>query len=58
MKKNKITTSEIVNDFKEAMALIMEVSEMLDYEDERNPTYGPKARCEKFLRKIKKRYCK
>ncbi len=50
--------SKIAQDLKEAVSLIMEVSEMLDYEDEKDPTYGPKARCEKFLRKIKKRYCK
>ena len=58
MKKNKITTSEIVNDLKEAIDLVADASSLLDYEDEKNPTYGIKFRCEKFLRKIKKRYCK
>ena len=50
--------SKIAQDLKEATAIIAWVSQMLDYEDAKDPTYGPKARCEKFLKKIKKRYCK
>jgi hypothetical protein len=49
---------KLIKDFKEAVALIMDASSLLDYEDEKNPTYGIKFRCEKFLKKIKKDYCK
>jgi hypothetical protein len=49
---------KLVKDFKEAVALIMDASSLLDYEDEKKPTYGIKFRCEKFLKKIKKDYCK
>ena len=49
---------KLIKDFKEAVALIMDASVLLDYEDENNPTYGIKFRCKKFLRKVKKDYCK
>jgi hypothetical protein len=56
MKKNKAT--QLIEDLKEATALIADASSLLDYEDEKNPTYGIKFRCEKFLKKIRKDYCK
>jgi len=37
----------------QAVALIDEASSILDYEDEKNPTYGPKYRCEKFIKKMR-----
>ncbi len=49
---------KLFKDLKEAVALIIDASSLLDYEDEKNPTYGIKFRCEKFLKKIKKDYCK
>jgi hypothetical protein len=56
MKKNNPT--KLIEDLKEATALIADASSLLDYEDEKNPTYGIKFRCEKFLKKIRKDYCK
>ena len=59
MKKRKITISKIIDDLKEAIDLVDDASSLLDYEDEKNPTYGIKFRCERFLRKIRKDYpCK
>lgn len=48
----------LIDDFKEAIHLVTEASSLLDYEDEKNPTYGIKYRCEKFIKKIKKEYGK
>ena len=50
------TKADFIKDFKEAFYLIEEASSLLDYEDEKNPTYGIKYRCEKFLKKVKKRW--
>jgi len=40
----------------QAVALASEASSLLDYEDEKNPTYGIKFRCEKFIKKIRKEW--
>lgn len=48
----------LVRDFRRAVDLITETSSLLDYEDEKNPTFGIKFECEKFLKKVKRKYCK
>jgi hypothetical protein len=40
----------------QAVALASEASSLLDYEDEKNPTYGIKFRCEKFIKEIRKEW--
>jgi hypothetical protein len=40
----------------QAVALVSEASSLLDYEDEKNPTYGIKFRCEKFIKEIRKEW--
>lgn len=40
----------------QAVALAYEASSLLDYEDEKNPTYGIKFRCEKFIKEIRKEW--
>lgn len=42
----------------QAVLLADEASSLLDYEDEKNPTYGIKYRCEKFIKKMKKDWLK
>ena len=48
----------LVRDFRKAVDLITETSSLLDYEDDKNPTFGIKFECEKFLKKVKRKYCK
>jgi hypothetical protein len=40
----------------EAVALVDDASSLLDYEDDKKPTYGIKYRCEKFMRKIRQEW--
>jgi hypothetical protein len=40
----------------QAVALTHEASSLLDYEDEKKPTYGIKFRCEKFIKEIRKEW--
>lgn len=40
----------------QAVALIDDASSLLDYEEEGNPTYGIKYRCEKFIKKMRKEW--
>ena len=40
----------------QAVALVHEASSLLDYEDEKNPTYGIKFRCEKFIKEIRREW--
>ena len=42
----------------QAVALIDEASSLLDYEDDKEPTYGIKFRCEKFMKKMRKEWQK
>ena len=45
----------VAKDFKKAVNLLIEASSLLDYEDEKNPTFGIKYECEKFVKKIKRK---
>jgi hypothetical protein len=38
----------------QAVALIEEASWLIDYEDEKNPSYGIKYKCVKFIKKMRK----
>jgi hypothetical protein len=38
----------------QAVALIEEASWLIDYEDEKNPSYGIKCKCVKFIKKMRK----
>ena len=42
----------------EAVALIDEASWLIDYEDEKNPSYGIKHKCVKFVKKMRKEWNK
>jgi hypothetical protein len=48
----------LVRDFRKSVDLIIEASSLLDYEDEKKPTFGIKYECEKFVKKVKRKYCK
>ena len=47
-----------IMDFRRAVSLMTEASSLLDYEDEKDPTWGIKYECEKFMKKYKRKYCK
>lgn len=58
---NKIKPSavnKLIKHFVEAMNLLEEASSLLDYEDEKNPTYGIKYRCEALIKKARRQWCK
>jgi len=40
----------------QAVALVADASSLLDYEDEKKPTYGIKYRCEKFIKEIREEW--
>jgi hypothetical protein len=42
----------------QAVALIEEASWLIDYEDEKNPSYGIKYKCVKFIKKMRKEWQK
>lgn len=48
----------LISDFKQAVVLVREASGLVDYEDEKDPTYGIKYECEKFLKMVALRYGK
>jgi hypothetical protein len=54
----KMITLKLFKNLGQAVALIEEASSLLDYEDEKNPTYGIKYRCEKFVKKMLKEWQK
>ena len=40
----------------QAVALVADASSLLDYENEKKPTYGIKYRCEKFIKEIRQEW--
>ena len=63
MKSQKLDSKKAVRLIKrlhkqlgQAVALVSDASSLLDYEDEKKPTYGIKYRCEKFIKEIRKEW--
>jgi len=52
----KMITLKLFKNLGQAVALINDASSLIDYEDEKNPSYGIKFRCEKFVKKMLKEW--
>jgi len=57
-KKQKIKIAKLFRDFKRGTNLVARASSMICYEDEKDPNYGVKSECDKFLIMVMRDYMK